>query len=302
MLPGRPHLKALLLKHFLENKPADCTSCVIFEDNEVVIKSSIEISANNGTPVVGIQVKQEDFRNVDAIHRYHGELSAINTYRHQLNRLPREARKWDPKSISVPGFVRPAFDYANLVTQNSWVNTDALAIQTIQAQYSGKRGFKFFGYSSDDSLKIIDDLNKPQASFAKQLIVSDFMSKNKGTRLYDVLIEQKIRHSQPLPVPLDNNVVWLTEDIIYLISQKYKQKRGFKLFGISSDESVALLNRLNDNCASLSYRQRALEDYLNNETYKDKRLHGIITEVKNMIGEANARPHEAPPAPRPEKA
>ncbi len=290
MLPGRPHPKALLFKHFLENKPADCTSCVIFEDKEVVIKNSIEISANNGIPVVGIQVKQEDFRNVDAIHRYHGELSAIKIYHHELSCLP---AYWDRQDGSVRVSRRLEVEYANLVTQNGWVNTDALASQTIQAQYADKRGFKLFGYSSDDSLKIIDDLNKTQGSFVKRLIVSGFMSqdKNKGKRLYDVIIEQKIRHTQPQLDAQGNNAVWLTEDMIYLINQKYKQKRGFKLFGISSDYSIHVLKQLNDKDRSLSWKQDALQIYLNNAENVGKRLHDIITEVKNMI------PNAAVPAP-----
>jgi hypothetical protein len=76
-----------------------------------------------------------------------------------------------------------------------------------------------------------------------------------------------------------------------LINQKYKQKRGFKMFGYSSIESISVLKELNDKDRSLSFKQDALQDYLDDVKCEEKRLFEIINQVKNM------RPNAAAPMP-----
>lgn len=285
MLPNRPHPKALLFKHFLNNRPAACTKCVIFEDRKDVINDSIALAQKADVKFDVIQVYPGGFQDKAALQIYNDHLNKLENP-HYLNPVP------DLKIEEVWG----ALDDARIKYQYAWLETNAV-IQSIQIEYTQKRGYKFFGYSSAKSLDLLDAL-RLNSVFQKQVKVDEFLSynENKGTRLYDVLIEQRIRHAQPQSAAQGNNKVWLTKDTVYLITQKYKQNRGFKFFGYSSDESVNLLNILNDDCKSFSHRQMVLEGYLNNEQYKDKRLHGIIIEVKSMI------PFAAPPVPRQEKA
>jgi hypothetical protein len=170
-------------------------------------------------------------------------------------------------------------------------------VQNILTAYTEKRGFKLFGYSSDASLKLIHELNtcsgfikmSPDVTERFRLEVNGFLAdkNNKGKRLYDILIGEKIKAKKPAPQEIESNpnYIWLDEDVLYLIKQKYEQQRGFKFFGYSCDESLGLLNVLNDpDNKDMAIKQFAIENYM--EQHKDdvqpKRLYNILLELKNM--------------------
>ena len=72
-------------------------------------------------------------------------------------------------------------------------------------------------------------------------------------------------------------------DVVYLIQQKYKQQRGFKLSGKSSNESLALLTGLDDS-SDMATNQLAIEQYIKHHKndVNQKRLYKILIELKNM--------------------
>ena len=80
------------------------------------------------------------------------------------------------------------------------------------------------------------------------------MKKNKGKRLYDILIEERIKAKKPSQQEIADipNYIWLDEDVLYLIQQKYKQQRGFKFFGYSCEESLDLLGILEESIEYIS--------------------------------------------------
>ena len=170
-------------------------------------------------------------------------------------------------------------------------------VQSILTAYTEKRGFKLFGYSSDASLKLIHELNRcsgfikmsPDVTERFRLEVNGFLAdkNNKGKRLYDILIGEKIKAKKPAPQEIESNpnYIWLDEDVLYLIKQKYDQQRGFKFFGYSCDESLGLLNELNDpDNKDMAMKQFAIEKYMEHHKYdvQPKRLYNILLELKKM--------------------
>lgn len=284
LLPNKPHPKALLFKHFMPNRPADCTNCIIFDDKGLVLESSLAISEDKNTlgyglNVLTIQVMNEDFEGNAAQERYNSQIR---------NFLPIQNQVQDSSSTASPPAINSNAD------QQSWIDSpsnrwlDNSLIQTIQREYTDKRGYKLFGYSSDDSVKLLTNLNIQETnSCTKQTIVNRYLAteKNQGKRLYDILIEEKIRHT---PLLQNNEDVWLTEDMVYLIDQKYKQKRGFKFFGYSCPESVTFLEILRNKQFNLKVKQDAIEGYLADENHRGKRLFDVLTEVNAMCPNAPA--------------
>jgi hypothetical protein len=154
---------------------------------------------------------------------------------------------------------------------------------------------KFLGYSSDISKNLLAHLNSVASnSTTKQAIVDSYLvtKNNRGKRLYDILIEQKIRQT-PLQQNLGENV-WLTEDMLYLIEQKYKEKRGFKLFGRSCLDSINLLNQLNEAQTNelqtgLAGKQKLIDDYLANPVHQGKRLFYILNIIRDWNSQVSNR-------------
>ena len=74
----------------------------------------------------------------------------------------------------------------------------------------------------------------------------------------------------------NQNLQWFTAVAKFNVVTTYPVKRGFKLFGYSSDESLALRKFLRDTGYSTSsHITKAVGDYLDNKNNKGKRLYDI---------------------------
>jgi hypothetical protein len=87
LIPNKPHPKALLFKHFMANRPADCDNCVIFDNKADVLTSSLAISNDNnnmgyGLNVLTIQVMKEDFDA--AQERYNSQIKSLLPAQNQI--------------------------------------------------------------------------------------------------------------------------------------------------------------------------------------------------------------------------
>ncbi len=224
LLPGKPTPKALLYKHFVEHKPADCTRCVIFEDNAEDIKSIWAISRESDLntqviPVEGYQFTTE-FRSYKGYHNAIQEL------------LQRPSQIQEQTEIVSMGEIRAAIrenienrsDPQSKFNQLPWPNIKDPASQNLDKTYYAQRGFRYFG-SSDDSKELINSLkSKSVTASAKQFFIEKYLrdEKNKGKRLYTILVEQRHAHAKAQP-NYPQNPIWLTTDMLYLIEEKYKK-------------------------------------------------------------------------------
>ena len=284
-VPGR-NFQGFLLKHFMQNKPVNCDNCVIFYSKEEIhpgYGSTLQrlMFENNDVNIMKIKVNQEDFDNPVARINYNSFIRTL---------LPK--RLTISNTASVTNTIVELEEQRNSVMPR-WFSGVFTGI--IGYQYNLRRGYIFFGYSSDDSLKVLTALKSDNLNnHAKYTIIEHYLTQeqNKGKRLYDVLLEEKVYQT----MSEQNNVsdVWLTEDMLYIIKQKYKYERGFKLFGRSCLDSINLLNQLNEAQTNelqtgLAGKQKLIDDYLANPVHQGKRLFYILNIIRDWNSQVSNR-------------
>lgn len=182
------------------------------------------------------------------------------------------------------------------ITPTNWLSV----MPTIRKKYKQQCGF--FYWRSNESKKLLKDTkdglikqsnDQVLPNNSRENLINDYLkdNKNRGKRLYNILVEeqflQKLSHIKASNGDAIDSV-WLNKNVLYLIHQTYIKRRGFKLFGYSSNESIALLEELRD-AENLLERQQAIENYLDKEDgkgeklYKDKRLFKILMEFKEKF-------------------
>lgn len=256
--------KGLLLQYFFMNKPADFNGCVIFETDNIVLDSVERFAKQKNIPVVTVELEEQNCSD---------NMSCREQY---IRRIQSDFAN----QILLPEGI---YSVDNDRSMNDTWLTDEIS-QRIQDSYKKDRGFKFFGFSSHNSLKVFSDINRVTFRVSKTREANQYLAapENKGKRLYNILLEQKIQFVRPQINSSGPNINWLTEDVLYLINQKYKKQRGFILFGYSCEKSIDLLNQLNSD-KTLQEKQQAIEEYLNDDTCHGKRLFKIITDLKNLV-------------------
>ncbi len=262
------HAKSYIFHHFLKNKPADCNGCIVFDDDEIVLKQVKKIAQDNNFPLVIFNVMQQDF---------HDSSFYKERYRKGMQSLLLSQSQFSSEINTNNG------NTINPNMNDSWLAEDDN--QLIPELYRQNRGYKFFGLSSDNSLMVLSNLkdcNLTTITKAREINRYLALAENKGKRLYDILLEYKIRFVRRITNSGEQNINWLTDDVLYLINQKYNKQRGFILFGVTCEKSKNLLKQLNSG-KTLPEKQQAIEDYLNDDTCRGKRMFNILIDLRDLI-------------------
>lgn len=293
--PGKPQPKALLYQHFVRHKPSDCTSCVIFEDKAEVIQSTLAISQNDDLKRIAIKVERGDFDDLGSRRRYNHEIQNFliqeNPDRVQLQ-VPSQT---DNLSANRESIAENSSRTNNNVVRQEWPNITSLAFKKLDETYYKQRGFRFFG-SSDESITLLNKINSYAITAnAKHALIKNYLidENNKGKRLYTLLIELRHVHKE-IQMRNQQNEVWLTPDMLYLIEEEYKNRRGFIFFGSTCSESAKLRDILKDDETGLIEKQIDIDNYIRKPEHIGKRMYDVLLKILNQ---PVAVPELAPPRP-----
>lgn len=295
LIPGKPQTKALLYQHFVKHKPSDCISCVIFEDKAEVIHSTLAISQNDNLKRTVIRVHSGDFYDHGSRRRYSEEIQNFliqeNPDRVQFL-VPSQT---DSLVANRKSIAENSSDTNSNVVHQEWPNITSLAFNKLDETYYKQRGFRFFG-SSDESITLLNKIHSYTITAnAKHAFIKNYLNdeNNKGKRLYILLIELRHVHKQ-IQMRNQQNEVWLTPDMLYLIEEEYKNRRGFIFFGSTCSESAKLRDTLKDDETGLIEKQIDIDNYIRNPEHIGKRMYDVLLKILNQ---PVAVPELAPPRP-----